>query len=136
MANRSLQLLDVSGVQSIEDLVNLLQENFEVIKLLIDGLTGERLEDWTPVLRSGIVKMTGDLQIDGAGVKLINGDQSASLRMTTTGVLETQNADKSWRHVRDERAREDVTSDRAFDEVYTNGSNREMEVYVQIQVGG
>ena len=121
MGGKSLQFLDMSGARTLEELQQVLNDNFDALKLLIDGLTGERLEPWTPVLRDGSVEMTGDLVIRGAvTMKPATGDEYTSLRRGADGTLEHKDAvDAVYTPVYDPEYK-DVTSDRALDKVYKN----------------
>ena len=136
MSNKSLQLHDVTTARSFEELRQVLRDNFEALRILIDGLTGERLESWTPVLRDGSVSMTGNLTMEEAAVKFQTGDEVGELRLHKDGYLQNRESSSDWQRVRAERTREDRTDDRALDTVYTNGTKKEIEVYIQVQIGG
>lgn len=122
MSSKSLQLLEIDGAKDLEELKRLLRENFESIKLLMDGLTGERLEDWTPVLRDGSVSMTGDLSILGGSLKLKDsaGSDEVAWRSGGGGVLEHRdNVSAEYTPVYDPEYH-DVTDERELDTVYKN----------------
>ena len=136
MAEFSEKITEVSDVQTLDELRDKLQENLDMIQRFIDGITGQRLEPWTAVLRDGSVEMTGDLVIDSAGITMKRGYEESGLRLLDTGVMESKSASSSWRPVRDQREREDVTDDRALNTIFTNASNKEIEVYIQVQIGG
>lgn len=127
MGGKSLQFLDISGARSLEDLKRLLQDNFETLKLLVDGLTGERLEDWTPVLRDGSVEMTGDLVVRGSvTMKPSTGNEYVSLRRGPDGTLEHKDSvDAAFTPVYDAEYK-DVTNNRALDTVYKNKNKQRL----------
>ena len=128
MSEKALQLLDVTNAQDMEELKLFLADNFEALRNLIDGLTGERLEEWTPVLRDGSVQMTGDLVIKGGSITLKDdeGVNEISLRRGGDGAIEHRDGVNSdWTPIYDAEYR-DVTSDRALDKVYKNGNKQRM----------
>lgn len=122
MKTKSLQLSDLRHIKTIDDLVRAVNDNFEAIKLLMDGLTGERLESWTPVARDGSITMTGDLTLVGGSLKVQNsaGTSETSIRLGGDGTLEHRdNVNADYTSVYDPEYK-DVTSDRALDTVYKN----------------
>jgi len=99
MANKSLQLFDVETFEGIDQLKAALRENFEALRIIIDGLTGERLEDWTPVSRDGSVSMINDLTIAGGTVKISTDATSvnrAGVRGDKDGLFSYSHDSDTW----------------------------------------
>lgn len=126
MGEFSEKISEITGQESLDELKHKLKENFDMLQRLVDGLTGQRLEDWTPVQRDGSVHMTGDLTIDGAVLKLKDSDgiNEISIRRGGDGTLEHKDGvNASWTSVYDPEY-EDVTSSRALDTVYRNKNKK------------
>ena len=70
MSELSTKLEPINGNESVDELLIKLRDNNVRLQQILDVLTGERLEDWTPVRRDGTVSMTNDLNIHGGKVNV------------------------------------------------------------------
>ena len=100
MAEFSEKLVDIKGNEKLEDLLVVLRENFDTIQRIFDGLTGQRLEAWTPVRRDGQVKMTGNLELRGGQLRVSSisskGENMAGLRRDKDGYWEYSHDCETW----------------------------------------
>ena len=126
MAEFSEKITEITGLEDLDELKSKLRENFDMLQRLVDGLTGQRVEDWTPVRRDGTVTMTGSLIIDGGSLTLRDSDgvNEISIRRGLDGALEHRDGvNANFTPVYDPEY-EDVTSDRALDTVYRNKNKK------------
>jgi len=99
MANLTERLTEIVGNETHDQLKRKLKENIATLQRIIDELTGQRIEDWTPVRRDGSVSMKGDLILDG-GSLIHNADSSipgkAAVRSTKAGVSQYSHDGKTY----------------------------------------
>jgi hypothetical protein len=136
VAELSEKIVEITGRESNDELRRKLKENFDMLQRLIDGLTGQRLEDWTPIRRDGSVAMTGNLNLEGGSVTLKSADGTSeiSLRRGGDGTLEHRDAvDANFTPIYDPEYK-DVTSSRALDVVYKNkNKHRSCQITLKLE---
>lgn len=128
MAEFSEKISEITGQESFDELKHKAKENFDMLQRFIEGITGQRLEDWTAVLRDGSVAMSGDLELKGGSLKLkdLDGINEISIRRGGDGALEHKDGiDASFTPIYDPEYK-DVTNDRALDVVYKNKSKHRL----------
>lgn len=100
MADFSEKLVDIRGNEKLEELLGVLRENFDMIQRIFDGLTGQRMEDWTPVRRDGQTKMIGNLELRGGQLRVSSlsskGENMAGLRRDKDGYWEYSHDCTTW----------------------------------------
>jgi hypothetical protein len=100
VAEFSEKLVDIRGNEKLEELLVVLRENFDTIQRIFDGLTGQRLESWTPIRRDGQTKMTGNLELRGGQIRVSSlsakGENMAGLRRDKNGYWEYSHDCKTW----------------------------------------
>lgn len=133
MAQFSEKIAEITGQESTDELKQKLKENFDMLQRFIEGITGQRLEDWTAVQRDGSIEMSGDLSLVGGSLKIKSSDglEETAWRRGSDGTLEHKDGvDTAFSSVYDPEYK-NVTSSRALDKVYKNKNKTR---YCQITV--
>ena len=104
---KDLQLRMVNGDESLEELRQKMLDNTIRTQTLLNGLTGDTLETWTPYQTDGSLPVRGNVVIEDGELQLgPEGGRKGAFRKTWGGLLEWTEEMDLWE--RFERGQEEV----------------------------